>query len=380
MTRVKFSKIVELARSTPETIITLWQIDPGQRFYKTRFTVKCIELVETAGLYASFSLQVGYNDIWATWVNITDVWHENKIKTIIEDTPAHPKFNKLRYRITLDPYQLPAGFKGIFEVTAEVEITKEEQEQPPTQPPEQPPEQPPSPPSPPSEPFNVGKWLEYALRKILRDEEPPSCNPANTRLLVSILATIYIATLATFSKWAAILGLVPIPNIFFGQPWRLFTYMWLHAPIVETINGMVVPHAHIAFNVLFLWVFGDNVECRLGHGKYLAYYLICGLLAGLGEVLWLHIIGEGFKPIVIIGASGAISGIMGLYLSFFPKNHVITFGKRLPAWNFLILWFLGQIALLFNVSGTVAVAAHITGFLAGVVLGEAEKHAEREIS
>ena len=155
--------------------------------------------------------------------------------------------------------------------------------------------------------------------------------------------------------------------------------MWLHAPITETINGIVVPHAHIAMNILFLWVFGDNVECRLGHGKYLAYYLILGILAGLGEVAWLHIMGLGFQPIIIVGASGAISGIMGLYLSLYPKNHVIVFGKQLKAWNFLILWFLGQIALLFQIGITIAVAAHITGFLAGVILGEAEKYAEQEI-
>jgi len=245
---------------------------------------------------------------------------------------------------------------------------------------EQPPETPPtSEPEKPEEKFNVGKWLEYALRKILRDEEPPSCNPANTRLLVSILAMIYIATLASFDKWASILGLMPIPAVFLSEPWRIFTYMWIHAPITQTINGLTVPHAHIAFNVLYLWVFGDNVECRLGHGKYLAYYILCGILAGLGEILWLHIIGEGLKPIIIVGASGAISGIMGLYFSFFPKNHVIFFGRRMTAWIFLALWFLGQVAALFHTVGTVAIAAHVVGFLSGVVLGEAEKYIEREL-
>jgi len=141
----------------------------------------------------------------------------------------------------------------------------------------------------------------------------------------------------------------------------------------------VVPHAHIAFNILFLWVFGDNVECRIGHGKYLAYYLICGVISGAGEVLWLHTIGLGFQPIIIVGASGAISGIMGMYLILFPKNHVVFLGKRVKAWNFLILWFLGQIALLFQTDITVAVAAHITGFVVGMILGGAEKYVEQEI-
>jgi len=196
---------------------------------------------------------------------------------------------------------------------------------------------------------------------------------------VLILATIYTMTLASFDKWASVLGLTPIPAIFLNQPWRIFTYMWLHAPITETVNGIIVPHAHIAFNILFLWVFGDNVECRIGHGKYLAYYIICGIASGLGEILWLYSIGLGLQPIIIIGASGAISGIMGMYLILFPRNHVIFFGKRLKAWNFLILWFLGQIALLFQTGITIAVAAHITGFLVGAILAEAEKYVEREI-
>ena len=113
--------------------------------------------------------------------------------------------------------------------------------------------------------------------------------------------------------------------------------------------------------------------------KRQAYYLLCGVASGVGEVLWLHTIGLGFQPIIIVGASGAISGIMGMYLILFPKNHVVFLGKRVKAWNFLILWFLGQIALLFQTNITVAVAAHITGFMVGMILGGAEKYVEQEI-
>ena len=313
-----------------------------------------------------------YDMSWDEWIDVRDLESSFRFKSF------HPRHGRIEGEVLFTQPPKPVALEiHAFSRKIRYEITIQFHGE---MAPEQPPETPPIyEPEKPEERFDVGKWLEYALRKILRDEEAPSCNPSNTRLLVLILATIYTMTLASFDKWAVILGLTPIPSIFLNQPWRIFTYTWLHAPITETINGIVVPHAHIAFNILYLWVFGDNVECRLGHGKYLAYYLILGIITGLGEVLWLHIIGEGLKPIVIVGASGAISGIMGLYFSFFPKNHVIFFGKRMTAWTFLALWFLGQIALLFSVSGTIAVAAHITGFLAGVVLGEAEKYAEREI-
>ena len=159
----------------------------------------------------------------------------------------------------------------------------------------------------------------------------------------------------------------------------MFTHMWLHYPIIETINGLVIPHAHIAMNVLFLWVFGDNVECRLGHGKYLAYYLILGVLAGLGQVLWCHVIGLGLAPICFIGASGAISGIMGMYLVFYPRNHVIFLGRRMYALSFMALWFLGQVGMLFSMNQMVGVASHITGFIIGIVFAIFEKRMEEEL-
>ena len=191
---------------------------------------------------------------------------------------------------------------------------------------------------------------------------------------------IYLNTLADIDWWIAVLGLTPLPTILFAEPWRIFTYMWLHYPIVETVNNLIIPHAHIAMNVLFLWVFGDNVECRLGPGRFLGYYIVLGIVSGLGQVAWLHIIGQGWSPIIIIGASGAISGILGMYLSFFPQNNVVFMGKQMKAYWFIILWFLSQIAILFSLEISVGAAAHIVGFLLGVILGEVEKHVEEELS
>ena len=234
-------------------------------------------------------------------------------------------------------------------------------------------------PSPPSERFDLGKWLEFGLRKILRDEEPPGCSPNNTKLLVVLLAMIYAITLANVGFWVKMLGLVAIPSLALIEFWRFFTYMWIHVPTVAAVDGYVIQHAHIAMNLLFLWVFGDNVECRLGHGKYLAYYLICGVVAGLGHVLVANVVGAVNAVGYVVGASGAISGVMAMYMVFFPKNHVIVCGRRMTAWAFLGLWFIGQLAMVSAMGSGVAYACHVFGFLAGLALALAERLVEKEI-
>jgi len=234
-------------------------------------------------------------------------------------------------------------------------------------------------PEKPSEPFDLGKWLEFGLRKLLRDEEPPGCPPNNTKLLVTLLAAIYAITLANVDLWVKALGLVAIPSMALSQFWRLFTYMWIHVPVVATVDGYVIQHAHIAMNALFLWVFGDNVECRLGHGKFLAYYLLCGVLAGLGHVLVANAIGAVNAAGYVVGASGAISGVMAMYMVFFPRNHVIVCGRRMRAYYFIGLWFLGQLAMVSATGGGIAYACHVSGFLAGLALALAEKRIEKEI-
>ena len=133
---------------------------------------------------------------------------------------------------------------------------------------------------------------------------------------------------------------------------------------------------HIIGNSLYLWVFGNNVEDSMGRGRFLAFYLITGVLAGLT-----HIVVDPSSPVPTVGASGAISGVMGVYLVLYPSVRVRTFIPpffliRFPAWAVLIFWFgaqllagLPQLSMLRrDVSGGVAVWAHIGGFLAGAVL------------
>ena len=148
---------------------------------------------------------------------------------------------------------------------------------------------------------------------------------------------------------------------------------WLTPIISLFLHGS---WAHIIGNSLYLWVFGNNVEDSMGRSRFLAFYLLCGVLAAMA-----HIAVDPASPVPTVGASGAISGVMGAYLLLYPRVRVRTyippiFLFRFPAWAVLILWFGSQLlsgipqlsTLRQEVSGGVAVWAHIGGFLAGLLL------------
>ena len=150
-------------------------------------------------------------------------------------------------------------------------------------------------------------------------------------------------------------------------------------PVWLTIITSMFMHGgfgHLGGNMLYLWVFGDNLEDKLGHFRFLIFYLLCGILATLTHVGSDYLFGENHL-IPSLGASGAISGVMGGYLFLFPKRRITVFFLftflRVPAYIVLGLWILLQIA---NGSGLlggseasgIAYAAHIGGFIAGVFL------------
>ncbi|MDJ0782776.1 MAG: rhomboid family intramembrane serine protease [Desulfosarcinaceae bacterium] len=133
---------------------------------------------------------------------------------------------------------------------------------------------------------------------------------------------------------------------------------------------------HLGSNMLFLWIFGDNVEDRLGHGRYLLFYLLCGILAALA-----HFCAHPGSTLPTIGASGAIAGVMGAYVFLFPKARIRTLVVviifiqifHLPAWFLIGIWFVTQILSAATELATAQVAgiawfAHIGGFVAGVLL------------
>lgn len=150
-------------------------------------------------------------------------------------------------------------------------------------------------------------------------------------------------------------------------------------PVYATILTSMFMHggiAHIAGNMLYLFIFGDNLENAMGHFRYLGFYLICGILASLSHVFLSAFLDNGlFVP--SLGASGAISGVLGGYMILFPRNRirilVIAFTFRVPAIITLGLWIIMQIISQYNslhgqADAGVAYAAHIGGFVAGMLL------------
>jgi membrane associated rhomboid family serine protease len=130
---------------------------------------------------------------------------------------------------------------------------------------------------------------------------------------------------------------------------------------------------HILGNALFFWVFGNNIEDSMGPGRFLCFYLLCGLIAAAT-----HILVQPASPVPTVGASGAISGVLGAYLVLYPRVRVNTlvmfFVVSLPAWLILIWWFGVQVLTAYmtplraDVSSGVAVWAHIGGFVGGMIL------------
>ncbi len=161
-------------------------------------------------------------------------------------------------------------------------------------------------------------------------------------------------------------GLVPAQVL--ERPYTLLTHMFLHGSWF-----------HIIGNMWFLWVFGDNVEDKLGKFKYLLFFLISGLSAAIVQTIISVLFGGGFVPMV--GASGAVSGILGAYMKMFPHARVLALVPvfffmtfvEVPAILFIGLWFFvqlinGIISLPLVGLGGVAWWAHIGGFLAGYIL------------
>jgi len=156
------------------------------------------------------------------------------------------------------------------------------------------------------------------------------------------------------------LGVTPVPVYF-----TLITSMFMH-------GGW----AHLLGNMLYLWIFGDNIEDAIGHRKYLFFYLLCGIIASLAHVFTTKFLGQDLL-IPSLGASGAISGVLGAYILLFPKRRVTMFIFRFIT-HVSAIWAIGVWILLQILNGLgmlggseasgVAYAAHVGGFIAGLLL------------
>jgi len=214
----------------------------------------------------------------------------------------------------------------------------------------------------------------------IRDTQPSYSRPVVTILIIvlNVLVFLYEFSLDDYSRnyFIASYGLIP-DRLHVSA---LFTSMFLH-------GGWL----HIIGNMWFLWIFGDNVEDVLGHGKYLIFYLLCGVAAGMTQVMF-----NPYSRLPMVGASGAIAGVMGAYLIKFPQSRIITvvfifiFLTRIevPAVLMLLYWFaiqlfsgLGSIGYSQANQGGTAFFAHVGGFIAGMILvkllGTREKYLRR---
>jgi len=187
-----------------------------------------------------------------------------------------------------------------------------------------------------------------------KDDNPSRSFPFVTVAIIALCSIAYFfQTGETTATYAFVPNHLIHPSYWLRAVETLITSMFLHGDIF-----------HLLFNMLFLWIFGDNVEDRMGHLRYAGFYLAAGAFAGLCQAF----IGM-FAKIHVIGASGAIAGVMGAYYVMFPKARVRTlvlvFPVVLPAAFFLGLWFVLQIVSSLTGGSGVAWYAHIGGFLAG---------------
>jgi len=225
----------------------------------------------------------------------------------------------------------------------------------------------------------------------LKDLTPRRSAPVMTLLLIAANVVVFFYQLSLPPKFLDALtttyGLVPLRiqyalagthHVTLAQAFvPLFTCMFLH-------GGWM----HIIGNMWFLWIFGANVEDRFGPIPYLLFYLVCGLGSGVSQVLF-----SWGSRIPSIGASGAISGVLGAYVIFFPGSRILTlvplfiifFLARIPALIFIGLWFIVQFLSGLGSLGSASAAstggvawwAHVGGFVIGAVIALASKSPRR---
>jgi membrane associated rhomboid family serine protease len=223
-------------------------------------------------------------------------------------------------------------------------------------------------------------WINYAL------------------ILVNLFVFVFLQGLGSNDKFTYAYSTVPLEIVtgrdivtpdriviepISGQPVAMPGLQRTLIPVWLTLITSMFMHgglAHIFGNMLFLWIFGDNIEDRLGHFRYLIFYLVCGVLAGLSHVFATAAFAKSEASLLVpsLGASGAISGVLGAYILLFPTRRVTVllswFVTQVPAFIAIGLWFVFQLISGLGVLGSgsqqggVAYAAHVGGFISGLAL------------
>lgn len=207
------------------------------------------------------------------------------------------------------------------------------------------------------------------------DENRPEIEPYVNHMLILVNVVVFffffLQGTRAFIRGLVSFGAVPSYIVNGDRLWTLLTSMFMHADIM-----------HLFGNMAYLWVFGDNIEDALGHVKYLVFYLLGGLTASFTHIASLYATLPSFGQVGLdipsVGASGAISAVLGAYLLLYPRARIRTLVfyiivqiVSVPAFYYLGFWFLYQLMMgvfsLTGLSSGVAFWAHIGGFVAGLV-------------
>jgi membrane associated rhomboid family serine protease len=211
----------------------------------------------------------------------------------------------------------------------------------------------------------------------LKDDTPSARKAYVTISLIVACSTVFLwqRSLDASESRRAVAALGAIPAVLLGNARLPLDLEWI--PRYGSLITSMFLHGgwlHLLGNMLYLWIYGDNVEDCMGRARYLLFYCACGIVAIFAQALF-----DPHSAYPIIGASGAISGVLGAYLLLFPRAKVLTLvllpffftALRLPAMLLLLLWFAVQLLSDLAVQdggASVAFRAHIGGFLAGMLL------------
>ncbi|MEM2567278.1 MAG: rhomboid family intramembrane serine protease [Candidatus Bathyarchaeia archaeon] len=214
----------------------------------------------------------------------------------------------------------------------------------------------------------------------LKDLNRPLRTPHVNRMLLIVNITIFVV------YWLSTMEIYFPPTVAdkIGDDFTMYPSEIVHGQRLYTLVTSMFMHAdwfHLLGNMLFLYIFGDNVEDVFGHLSYLVFYIFCGLAAAFTHILSLYLVPAYHQhpellTAGVVGASGAISGVLGAYLVLFPRARILTlvayFILPIPAVIFLGVWFLVQwLYVVFEIYSEVAYWAHIGGFIAGMILASA---------
>lgn len=210
----------------------------------------------------------------------------------------------------------------------------------------------------------------------LHDDNPTELTPVVTiaSITACVLVFLYQASLPVGPENTFVFQYGAIPALLFGQA-NLPETVIVPIPAYATLLTSMFLHGgwiHLIGNMLYLWVFGNNIEDVMGHAKYALFYLTCGVLAALS-----HAVTDPSSTVPMVGASGAISGVLGAYVLLFPRARVLVLIPglgitRVAAGVVLGMWFVMQLLSggisIGSKGGGIAFFAHIGGFLAGMAL------------